>query len=142
MKSCFVLCAAVSLAAISLRADDRDLFQDVVAPILKDKCIGCHGTEKVKAKLRLDSFAGIMKGGEDGKIIVPGKAKDSMMYKNLLLAKSEDDHMPPPKKPQPSAAEIAVIGWWIDKGAPEHLKLADAGAVPDAATPALEAAKK
>jgi hypothetical protein len=49
--------------------------------------------------------------------------------------------MPPAKKDQLTASEIAAFRWWIEKGAPETMKISDAGPVPDDVKPLLEAAK-
>ena len=48
------------------------VFKDVILPILKSRCVECHGPETVKGGLRLDDFAAIMKGGENGPAIVSG----------------------------------------------------------------------
>src|SRR5262247_3597983 len=43
-----------------------------VKPIFEKSCIKCHGAEKQKGKLRLDTVAAVLKGGEDGQVIQPG----------------------------------------------------------------------
>ena len=48
-----------------------------------------------------------------------GKAAESLMIRRLLLPLSQDDHMPPEGKPQPTSAEIGLLEWWINAGAPE-----------------------
>src|SRR5262245_17724882 len=45
-----------------------------IQPLFSDKCVKCHGAEKQKGGLRLDSKAAAFKGGDDGKVIVPGKS--------------------------------------------------------------------
>ncbi len=89
-----------------------------VLPVLKRTCVSCHGPEKVKAGLRLDTFEGIKKGGDNGAVIKPGKAKASPLIQRLLLPLKHDDHMPPADKPQPTAEEIALLRRWVDAGAP------------------------
>ena len=133
--------AGVLLAATSAGAADKDLYKDLVAPLMESKCTGCHGDKKAKGKLKLNSHAAILKGGEDGKVVTPGQPDKSSLYKNLTLPLSDEDHMPPEDKPQPSKAEVALIRWWIEKGAPESLALSAAGAIPDDVKPAVEAAK-
>lgn len=141
-KVCIAGCIAGVFIGLAARADDKDLYTDIVAPIIKAKCLECHCPEKVKGKLRMDSYALIMKGGENGKDIVPGEPKKSRWYKQLMLPKSDDDHMPPIKKEQTTPAENAVFRWWIEKGAPEHMKLSEAGAIPEDAKPAIDGAAK
>jgi uncharacterized membrane protein len=99
------------------------VFGGIVQPILSKDCISCHGPEKSKAKLRFDSLEAALKGGENGTVIVPGKASGSVMLKRLRLPIESDDHMPPDGKPQPSAEEVALLEWWIDAGAPGDKKV-------------------
>lgn len=132
------LSLAAALSAVAARAGDPVIYKDIIAPIIESKCVKCHGTEKAKGKLRMHTFEMIMKGGEDGKIVKPGDSAGSTMYKNLTLPAKDDDHMPPEEKPQPSAAQIAAIKWWIDKGASETMKVSEAGEVPADVKPLLE----
>src|SRR6516165_5871437 len=48
-----------------------------IKPIFEKSCTKCHGAEKQKGKLLLDSLEAALKGGEDGKVIEPGKSADS-----------------------------------------------------------------
>jgi uncharacterized membrane protein/mono/diheme cytochrome c family protein len=92
-------------------------YKDVITPIFEARCISCHGATKQKGKLRLDSRSGIEKGGEDGLVLVAGKPEESEIIKRLLLSMDAKKHMPPINKAQLSAEEIAVLHWWIGKGA-------------------------
>jgi uncharacterized membrane protein len=93
------------------------VYSDVVKPILQTKCYSCHGENKQKGKLRMDDSLLLMKGGKDGKVILPGNAKESEMIKRLLLPVDNEDHMPPKEKSQPSENQIALLDWWIGQGA-------------------------
>lgn len=93
-------------------------YQTRIRPILERTCVPCHGEEKQKAELRFDSQEAILAGGENGAVLVAGKPDDSSMLTRLLLPLDHDDHMPPPKKPQPTAAEIEELRAWIVAGAP------------------------
>ena len=95
------------------------VFSGVIEPIFERKCVNCHGAEKAKGGLRLDSFAALQKGGMDDVAIKSGNAAQSPIVQRALLLIGEDDHMPPDGKPQLTAAEIAVLKWWINAGAPE-----------------------
>jgi hypothetical protein len=69
-----------------------------IRPLLETSCLRCHGAERPKAGLRLDSLDGALKGSKDGKVILPGNSKESL----LVLAVSqldEDKAMPPKFKP-------------------------------------------
>jgi len=103
----------------------RRLFVDVVQPILQQRCSPCHGPEKQKGELRVDTLATLLAGGKTGPALVAGKAAESLMIKRLLLPLSHDDHMPPEGKPQPTPAEIGLLRWWINAGAPEEGTVGD-----------------
>jgi hypothetical protein len=117
------------VAAISLRADvdvsklpaaapKKDVtFAKDIKPILEKACFKCHGEEKQKAKLRVDSVEAIKKGSENGEIIVVGdSAKSSLVHTVAGLV--EDMMMPPEGKADPlTKEEIGVLRAWIDQGA-------------------------
>jgi mono/diheme cytochrome c family protein len=92
-----------------------------IKPIFDNSCIKCHGQEKPKARLRLDSLEGALKGGEDGKVIVRGDSTHSMLVHNIAHAGDPDDYMPPPKNkaniPPLTKEQIGLIRAWIDQGA-------------------------
>ncbi len=92
-----------------------------IKPIFEKSCVKCHSGEKPKGKLRLDSLADALKGGEDGKVIVPGKSADSVLVHNVAHAGDPDDYMPPPRNKANlgplTKDEIGLIRAWIDQGA-------------------------
>ena len=92
-----------------------------IKPILDKSCVKCHGAEKPKAKLRLDSLAGALKGSENGKVIEPGKSADSILVHNIAQIGDEDEWMPPKdnkaKIPPLTKDQIGLIRAWIDQGA-------------------------
>lgn len=96
----------------------RPVYATVIQPILDRTCVSCHGADKQKGKLRLDSFAETLKGGGDGPAVVADQPADSLLLKRILLPLDDDDHMPPEGKPQPTADEVALLQWWIEAGAP------------------------
>jgi len=71
-----------------------DFFAERVAPILEDKCVQCHGPQKHKGKLRLDSFENIMQGGKDGLVVKPGEPKGSELVRRVSLPRDDEDAMP------------------------------------------------
>lgn len=101
------------------------VFAGVIAPLFENKCVNCHGPDKSKGGLRLDSFAAVQKGGEDGSVITPGDTVQSPLLQRLQLPAGHDDHMPPAGKPQLTAGEIALLKWWVATGARETDSIAD-----------------
>ncbi|GAB3247918.1 ribonuclease inhibitor [Larkinella harenae] len=101
------------------------VYQQIVNPILKTRCLQCHNPEKSKGDLRLDNPDMIRKGSEDGPVVVAGKADQSRLVKVCLLPEEDDDHMPPKGKPQLTDHQIALLSWWINQGAPFDKKVAE-----------------
>ena len=101
------------------------VFAAVIAPIFEAKCTTCHGATKSKGGLRLDSFANLQRGSEDGPVLTAGDAAHSPLVQRALLPADSDDHMPPAGKPQLTTAEISVLQWWINAGASGTATAAD-----------------
>jgi uncharacterized membrane protein len=93
------------------------LYQDLIKPILEQRCYSCHGPSKSKADLRLDSPDFIKQGGENGAILVAGNTEKSTLYSYLVLPMDDDMHMPPEGKPQVTEQQVQLIRLWIEKGA-------------------------
>jgi mono/diheme cytochrome c family protein len=100
-------------------------FGALVQPILQRHCSACHGPEKHKADLSVESYETLLKGSKDGPLLIAGKAFDSPMIRRLLLPLKDEDHMPPEGKPQPTLTEIAALQWWIDSGAPADMTVGE-----------------
>jgi mono/diheme cytochrome c family protein len=92
-------------------------YATVVQPILDGRCIACHGAERPKGRLRLDSAEGLRTGGVSGYTVVPGDAAGSELVRRLHLDPDDEEHMPPPGSPPLSVQEIAAIEAWIAAGA-------------------------
>jgi mono/diheme cytochrome c family protein len=132
-KASFAVTTAIGIAA-SVFAADVDAsklpaaatktgvtYATDIKPIFDATCIKCHGAQKPKAKLRLDSLEGILKGGEDGKVVEAGKSDKSMLVLNIAHVGDEDDFMPPPKNKlglkKLTDEQIGLVRAWIDQGA-------------------------
>lgn len=87
-------------------------YRKEIQPLLQAKCFHCHGDKDRKADLNLSSFQGILKGGESGEILVPGKPDESSLYERI-----HSGEMPPDEKDQLSPAQIDTIRRWIEQGA-------------------------
>jgi hypothetical protein len=108
--------ATVILAAPSRAADSaEDHFEAVIRPLLIERCHACHAGDEAKGGLRLDSRAGLIRGGDSGPAIDPGQpALESL----LIRAVNHTDglEMPPDGRlPQP---QIEAFIAWVTAGAP------------------------
>jgi len=114
-----LLAASAALPLTNANADhhNKKLYPEIVQPILTAKCAGCHGEDKQKGKLRVDTFAQLMKGGSEGESVVAGKVNDSSLLQRVYLPLDDDEHMPPEGKDQLTTQETAVIAFWIQSGA-------------------------
>jgi uncharacterized membrane protein/mono/diheme cytochrome c family protein len=93
------------------------VYNDLVQPILEEKCYSCHSSKKQKGNLRLDSPEFILKGGKEGKSVVPHNTQQSLISKRIFMPEGDEEHMPPKGKPQLTEAETKVLNWWIKEGA-------------------------
>ena len=98
-------------------ADSAIVFRDVIQPILNEKCVNCHNSNRAKNDLILSDYESVMEGGESDDAVVPGNAEKSLLYKYALLPMNDSLHMPPKEKLQLDREEIKLIGWWINTGA-------------------------
>ena len=102
------------------RADPNTFFGARIQPIFTAHCISCHGRDKHKGNLRLDSYQALMRGGKDGPVIQTGNIQGSDLFRRITLPASHDDFMPKGKQPL-TADQMKVIELWIGAGASDTL---------------------
>lgn len=124
------LLATASVAVTSMAADKVDpaklppaakqdgvTFAKDIKPIFDKSCIKCHGEEKQKAKLRLDSLEWTLKGADGEDVIKKGKSAESELVHSIARV-DEDEAMPPEGKGDPLTKEqVGLVRAWIDQGA-------------------------
>lgn len=98
-------------------AQEAVVYKEIIQPMLETKCYKCHAATKQKGGLRLDAESWILKGGKNGKVIVPGSIDSSKAYQRIILDPIEEKHMPPKGKPQLTEQERLLMQWWISTGA-------------------------
>jgi mono/diheme cytochrome c family protein len=118
MKRLFLL----AFTSFAVAAPDEQTPPDFaqVFRILDERCVECHATDDNEASLILETYEGLLKGGENGKSIVPGKSAESLLIKWVRDGFEKDGKrkfMPPGKREHLSVADIALIAKWIDAGA-------------------------
>jgi len=115
-----LLFAMASICLADERPEEKSIahFEQHIRPILVTKCLKCHGDKKQEGKLRLDSRAAMLAGGETGPSIVPGESTESLLIEAI---KYESFEMPPTG--QLSEKEIGQFERWIAAGAvwPENV---------------------
>lgn len=100
-------------------------------PIFQAKCVVCHGEQKVKGGLRVDSYDLLMRGGTEGAVIIPGKPERSILLQRIMLPPDHKKSMPGEGKPPLKPEEIAWIRAWIAQGASPELKSLEGVALPE-----------
>jgi mono/diheme cytochrome c family protein len=115
-----------------------------IRPIFETSCFRCHGDQRPKAGLKLNSLESVLQGSREGKVVVPGKGAESKL---VLAVARVDEHSAMPPKPregrggpgskdggsaqnsnpprQPSGPpakplttdQVALIRAWVDQGA-------------------------
>ncbi len=96
-------------------AEGLAIFTRHVRPIFVRKCLKCHGGEaEIQSGFNLATREGLLKGGMNGKAVIPGNSRSSRLYR--LITHAEEPYMPQ-DAPKLSDAEIGQIASWIDHGA-------------------------
>jgi len=95
-----------------------DPFADVVGPMFQERCAGCHNEDKSESDLVLTSYAGVMRGGESGRVVVAGNTDLSELLRRISLPHDDDEFMPAEGKTPLTAQQVEIIRWWIASGAP------------------------
>lgn len=101
--------------------DRAYVFANVIQPIFEQKCVSCHGVDKVKGGLMLTDAQSIQKGGKTGKLYVAGRPDISLLLRRIHLPMDEKKHMPPAGKTQLTPQEITLLALWV-KGRADFIK--------------------
>jgi uncharacterized membrane protein len=86
-------------------------FVSEVQPILKSRCVNCHGGQKTEEGLNLTSYEGLMAGSDNGLVIIPGDADNSLLGQTLI------EREMPKRGPKLNPDQAQVIIDWINQGA-------------------------
>jgi mono/diheme cytochrome c family protein len=105
--------AAAAVGAIS--PEEAEFFEKRIRPVLVEQCHSCHGPEKQKAELRLDSREALLKGSDLGPVVVAGKPEESSLIKSI---RHEGDSKMPEKADKLPDEQIAALAEWVKMGTP------------------------
>lgn len=108
-------------------------FDKDIKPLFEASCVRCHGAQRPKAKLRLDSLEGFKAGSEDGPIYKDGNSADSSIVKAIARIDPKTQMPPAPRPPRPGSGgqappqqeppkpltpeQVGLVRAWIDQGA-------------------------
>ena len=127
LAATFGLAAAASAADVAGQLPPASTKQGVtyatdIKPIFDQSCVKCHSGDKPKARLKLDSLEGTLKGSKDGKIITAGDSANSFIVKSVAHVTADHDSWMPPAHNKANIGpltpeQIGLIRAWIDQGA-------------------------
>ena len=110
----WVLIVSAAIASASGAAEPVDYLEQV-KPLLVARCVSCHGALAQRGGLRLDAGQLILRGGDSGRLLVPGQPAASLLIEKIT-ATDPEERMPPEGDPL-SAQQVAVLVAWIRNGA-------------------------
>jgi hypothetical protein len=88
----------IDVSKLPPASDKQDLtFDKDIAPLFKASCVRCHGSQRPRRNLRLDTLEGVLKGGAQGKMVIPGDSKNSLL---VAAAACIDPKIAMPPKPR------------------------------------------
>ena len=94
-----------------------EFYTTKVQPIFQENCYRCHGGMNRRGGLSLATRAGVMKGGKDGVVVVPGDPTASLLVKLIRHDGPAEDPKPMPPKGKLTDADIATVERWVRAGA-------------------------
>jgi cytochrome c553 len=110
-----VLAAGELASAAEPTAEQLRFFETQVRPVLVEHCQKCHGAEKQWSNFRLDSREAILRGGDFGPAMVPGKPDESRL---IRAVRQTDDDVSMPPESKLTDRQIADLARWVEMGAP------------------------
>lgn len=118
LAALFAHASGVDVSKIPPAASRTDVtYEKDIKPLFDKACVDCHGPDKQKAKLRLDTLEWIKKGMRGDDVLGKGKSADSLLVHSIARL-DEDLAMPPEGKGDPlTKEEIGLVRAWIDHGA-------------------------
>jgi hypothetical protein len=117
----FLVLGAQALAATDPAGEE--FFEKSIRPLFIEHCYECHSSQskKLKGGLKLDTREDLLKGGDSGPAVIPGKPEASLLIEAVRWS-DPDLEMPPKNKLKPD--QIAVLERWVKMGAPHTGKVA------------------
>ncbi len=110
---------AAPIPVSKVQRTDPVSFEKEILPILRKSCLACHSASEKQGEIVLETAAGILKGGDSGPAVLPGRGADSLLIK--LASHQTDPVMPPPENDVAAknltSQELGLLKLWIDQGA-------------------------
>lgn len=85
-----------------------------IAPIIERSCMNCHGGMRISEGLNMKSYEQLMAGSDNGAVITPGDAANSLVVKLTQSGKM------PKRGAKLTPEEVQLLVDWINAGAPNN----------------------
>lgn len=118
-----------------------DPFLDIVGPILASRCTGCHNSDQRQGELVMTSHDALMRGGETGSVVSPGRPEVSEIVNRITLPPDDEAFMPAEGRTPLTDRQVQIIQWWIGIGAPTGTLLGELDGALDGDSRALLSAE-
>ena len=86
-------------------------FANDIMPIIESRCINCHGGNRTEEGLNLTTHANIMTGSDNGPVVMPGDAANSLLVEMVATQKM------PKRGPKLTPPQVQLISDWVSQGA-------------------------
>ncbi|MGB8981175.1 MAG: c-type cytochrome domain-containing protein [Anaerolineales bacterium] len=86
-------------------------FATDILPIFESRCINCHGGDRTQEGLDLKTHAALMAGSNNGSVVTPGDAANSLLVELVVTQKM------PKRGPKLTPPQIELITEWVNQGA-------------------------
>ncbi|HJQ13295.1 MAG TPA: c-type cytochrome domain-containing protein [Anaerolineales bacterium] len=86
-------------------------FANDILPLIQSRCIGCHGGDRTEEGLDMNTHASLMAGSEDGPVVTPGDAANSLLVEMVATQKM------PKRGPKLTPPQVQLITDWVNQGA-------------------------
>ncbi|MBC6997053.1 c-type cytochrome domain-containing protein [Cytophaga sp. FL35] len=96
------------------KLEDATVYPYLIQPVFEAKCTSCHNDSKKKGGLAMHTFEELLKGGENGPIVMAGDLEQSELFKRITLPEDHEDVMPPEGKTPLTEEETALVKFWIE----------------------------
>jgi uncharacterized membrane protein len=129
---------AAPAAAFTGPIERAPVYGTLVQPVLQRHCVSCHAPGAARGGLVLDTPEAMVKGGDHGPVLAPGRALSSELVRRVWLPADHPDVMPPRGQRPLTAADAGLLRWWVDSGASFEQPLSELDVPPDV-LPVVEA---
>jgi WD40 repeat protein len=110
-----LLLVFLASAALAAAPDFAEVYR-----LLDGRCVECHAVDDAEGNLVLETYEGLMKGGDEGQSVVPGNSAESRLIRYVrgeIIKDGKPRFMPPGRREKLSADEVTLLARWIDAGA-------------------------